>query len=153
MAHYGIGATLPSPGRRLGARVAVTAVALVVVADCAGRSPARSTPPDDGAYLTFRNDTEDEVRVFVYAGETRWFVGNVQAFRWARLHVPRDLATSPEQVVAVAAVPIGGRGLNGDPAPGSMVLSDSELAEGITRFDWTLSGHTLSASPRSRRRR
>ena len=153
MAREGIGATRPSPIRQLTARVAVIAVALVGAADCAGRSPARTTLPDDGAYLTFRNDTEDEVRVFVYAGETRWFVGRVQAFCWARLHVPRDLATNPGQVVAVAAVPVGGRGLTGDPAPGSVVLSDSELAEGITRFDWTLSGHTLSASPRSRPRR
>ena len=43
--------------------------ALVGAAGCGGRKPARTTLPDDGAYLTFRNDTEDEVRVFVYAGD------------------------------------------------------------------------------------
>ena len=86
----------PSSFRQLSARVAVGVIALVV-ADCAGTIAGRATPPDDGAYLVFRTDKEDEVRV------------------------------------AVAAVPVGGRGL--------------------TRFDWTLSGHTLSTTPRSRPRR
>ena len=138
--------------RRVPARVAAMVNMLVLTVGCLTRTAGRSTPLDDSAYLVFQNDTEDEVRVFVVAGEKRWLVGHVQAFRMARLHVPTDLATNPIQVVAVAAVPVGGRGLTGEPAPGSMVLSDSELADGITRFDWTLSGHTLSAAPRSHRR-
>jgi hypothetical protein len=79
--------------RRSSSRLAVVVVAFVVAADCVGRSAARTTPPDDGAYLVFRNSTEDEVRVFVYAGERGWFVGNVQAFRLVRLprsNAPRD---------------------------------------------------------------
>ena len=93
------------------------------------------------------------MRVFVYAGDRRWLVGHVQAFRQARFHVPTDLATNSGQTVAVAAVPVGGRGPNGEPTSGSVVVSDSELADGITRFDWTLSGRTLSAAPKVRPRR
>lgn len=145
--------THPSSFRRLSARLAVAVSALAVAADCAGRSAARTTPPYDGAYLVFRNNTEDEVRVFVCAGDRRWFAGNVQAFRRARLHVATDLETNPGQVVGLAAVPVGGRGRDGDPASGSVVLSDSELADRITQFDWTLSGHSLSATPTSRPRR
>lgn len=138
--------------RPVSARVAaVVTMLLLLTVGCLTRTGGRSTLLDESAYLVFQNDTEDEVRVFVFAGEKRWFVGHVQAFRKARFHVPTDLATNPSQVVAVAAVPVGGRGLSGEPTSGSMVLSDSELADGITRFDWTLSGHTLSAAPRLRR--
>ena len=143
----------PSSCRQWSARVAVAVAAIVVATDCAGRNAGGAALPDDGAYLVFRNDTEDEVRVFVYAGDRRWLVGHVQAFRQARFHVPTDLAKNSGQVVAVAAVPIGGRGPNGGPTSASVVVSDSEVADGITRFDWTLSGHTLSAAPKGRPRR
>src|SRR5262245_38590493 len=144
--------THPSSFYQVSARVAVVVAALVMTTGCAGRNAGGATLPDDGVYLVFLNNTEDEVRVFVDAGDRRWFVGHVQAFRRARLHVPTDLATNPTQAVVVVAVPVGGRGPTGEPAAGSVVLSDSEIAEGITRFDWTLSGHTLSATPKLPRR-
>ena len=100
------------------------ATTFVVATSCAGRGVGRPAPPDDGAYLVFRNNTEDEVRVFVYEGERRWLVGVVEAFHGARLLVPSDLVTNPGQIV-VAAVPVGGRGLNGEPASGAIVLSDA----------------------------
>jgi len=80
------------------------ATTFVVAMSCAGRGVGRPAPPDDGAYLVFRNNTETRVRVFIYVGEGRWLVGVVEAFREARLHVPSDLVTNPGQIV-VAAVP------------------------------------------------
>jgi hypothetical protein len=53
----------------------------------------------------------------------------------------------------VAAVPVGGRGGNGDPAAGVVIRSDTEQADTVVQLEWALVGRTLSALPMSRRRR
>jgi len=87
------------------------------------------------------------VRVFFYEGDRAWPIGEVQAFRSARLAVPADLTMRRGITVTLAAVPVGGRGLTGDPATGAIVRSDAELIDHVTEFSWTLAGHTLAAEP------
>ena len=105
-----------------------------------------SSEPSAYTYLEFHNETEDAVRVFVYAGQESWFVGDVQPFRRARLLLPTSLTMRHGQVVSVGAVPIGGRGRDGTSATGALVRSDTEIIDDVADFRWTLAGHTLSAA-------
>jgi hypothetical protein len=126
---------------------------LIASTACVRSAGNTGTQIDKGAYLTFRNQTEDEVRVFIFEGEKPWFVGNVQAFRGVRLRVPTDLAVHSGQLVYMAAVPVGGRGRFGDPATGAVIRSDAEQADHVAQFEWTLVGQTLSAALPPRRPR
>jgi len=116
------------------------------IASCARQPIDQRAHPDDRPHLNFRNDTEDEVRVYIYEGEKPWLIGSVQAFRRAQLLIPTDLTTRGGELVVVAAVPVGGRGRTGDAASGAIVRADAEPADHITQFNWTLVGHTLSGA-------
>jgi len=143
--------------RSRGARTTeIGSLALIMLAAASACFPIRGKPSDavvTQSYLSFRNETEDEVRVFAYEGDRPWFLGNVQAFRAVRLRLPADLPTHRGELVYLAAVPIGGRGRDGSPATGAMIRSDTELADNVTAFRWTLLGHTLSAAPGTSPRR
>ena len=133
--------------------MALACCTLIASTACVHSAGNAGTRVDEGAYLTFRNQTEDEVRVFIFEGEKPWFVGNVQAFRGVRLRVPTHLAVHGRQLVYMAAVPVGGRGRFGDPGTGVVIRSDAEQADYVAKFEWTLVGQTLSAAPPSRRPR
>jgi len=133
--------------------MALALCTLIASTACVHSAGNAATRIDEGAYLTFRNQTEDEVRVFIFEGEKPWFVGIVQAFRGVRLRVPTDLVVHSGRLVYMAAVPVGGRGRFGDPATGVVIRSDAEQADHVVQFEWTLVGQTLSAAPPSRRAR
>jgi hypothetical protein len=125
------------------ARLVVVVLASV---SCAGRAVSTAGEPSAPTYLEFHNETEDAVRVFVYAGHESWFVGDVQPFRRAQLVLPTSLTMRHGQVISVGAVPIGGRGRDGTSATGALVRSDTEIIDDVADFRWTLTGHTLSAA-------
>jgi hypothetical protein len=133
------------------ARVAVLSILTYACGGCAARTMANVDRDSTARYLTFRNMTEDEVRVYVYEGDRGWLIGNVQGFRSARLLIPTDLVMRRGEVVSVAAVPLGGRGPDGNYTTGTIVRSDGELIEHVAEFQWALTGHTLTAEPRRRR--
>jgi hypothetical protein len=138
---------------RLTVRLLFGVVAIIVAAlGCAGQASTAGPQPSSTGQLDFHNETDDVVRVFIFEGEKAWFIGSVQPFRSARLAVPTGVAVG-RQLVRLGAVPVGGRGRNGDPSTGAMVRSDSELIEHVSEFRWTLAGHTLSAEPIVRTRR
>ena len=139
--------------RRERALCAVLVSASIVLASaCASRTGPAGPRAAGAQYVTFRNATEDQVRVFVYEAERGWPIGEVQAFHSARLAVPTDLRMRHGVAVTVAAVPVGGRGLTGDPSTGTIFRSETELIEHVTEFRWTLAGHTLAAEPFGRPR-
>ena len=136
----------------ISSRLTRLVVVALASASCAGRAVSTAGEPSASTYLEFHNETEGAVRVFVYAGQESWFVGDVQPFRRARLLLPTSLTMRHGQVVSVGAVPIGGRGRDGTSATGALVRSDTEFIDDVAHFRWTLTGHTLSAAqlPRSR---
>jgi hypothetical protein len=126
------------------ARLVVVALASV---SCFGRAASTASGPSASTYLEFHNETEDAVRVFVYAGHESWLLGDVQPFRRAWLVLPTSLTMRHGEVMSVGAVPIGGRGRDGTSATGALVRSDTEIIDDVAHFRWTLTGHTLSAAP------
>jgi len=128
-------------------------VVMVASLSCAGRVVSTASQPSTLTDFEFLNDTEDTVRVFVYAGDESWFVGDVHPFRCARLVLPSSLTMRHGQSIVVGAVPVGGRGRDGKPATGGIVRSDAEVIDDVAGFRWTLAGHTLSSAQLPRRRR
>jgi hypothetical protein len=134
-------------------RLARLVMAVLASVSCAGRAMSTASDPSPSTDLEFHNETEDAVRVFVYAGNESWFVGDVQPFRWARLVLPTSLTTRHGQVISIGAVPTGGRGRDGTSTTGALVRSDTEVIDDVAHFRWTLTGHTLSAAQLPRRSR
>ena len=134
-------------------RLARLVVVVLASVSCAGRGASTASEPSASTCLEFHNETEDAVRVFVYAEHESWFVGEVQPFRRARLVLPTSLTMRRGQIIFVGAVPVGGRGQDGTSSTGAIVRSDPEIIDDVADFRWTLTGHTLFAAQLPRRAR